>query len=117
MASSASSSSHVSIQVISIFEKVIVFKSKKKSSSAIPKDPNVVSNQQEEDDIAKAIQPSLQESKASSSQQPHRSSTYSGANAPSSNQGNSSLYPSANAPMDLGSFLASTSGSSSPGNV
>jgi len=99
--SSASSSSH----------------SKKKSSSAIPKDPNVVSNQQEEDDIAKAIQLSLQESKASSSQQPHRSSTYSGANAPSSNQGNSSLYPSANAPMDLGSFLASTSGSPSPGSA
>ena len=30
----------------------------------IPKDPNVVSSQQEEDDIAKAIQMSLQETKA-----------------------------------------------------
>jgi len=84
---------------------------KKRSSSAIPKDPNIVSNQQEEDDIAKAIQLSLQESKSSTSQQPHRSSaSYTGANSSSVNKGNSSLYPSANAPMDLGSFLASTSG-------
>jgi len=90
---------------------------KKRSTSAIPKDPNVVSNQQEEDDIAKAIQLSLQESKSSTSQQPHRSSTYTGANATSVNAGNSSLYPSANAPMDLGSFLASTSGSPASGSA
>jgi len=84
---------------------------KKRSTSTVSKDPNVVSNQQEEDDIAKAIQLSLQESKSSVSQQPHRSSSYSNTSASSANQGSSSLYPSANAPMDLGSFLASTSGS------
>ena len=36
----------------------------KKRVAAVPKDPNVVSSQQEEDDIAKAIQLSLQESKS-----------------------------------------------------
>ena len=35
---------------------------------AVPKDPNVVSSQQEEDDIAKAIQLSLVESKSSPAQ-------------------------------------------------
>ena len=40
-----------------------------KSTGAASKNPNVVSTQQEEDDIAKAIQLSLQESKSSPSQQ------------------------------------------------
>ena len=34
-----------------------------KKSQSLPKDPNVVSSQQEEDDIARAIQLSLQDSK------------------------------------------------------
>lgn len=51
-----------------------------KKSKSLPKDPNVVSSQQEEDDIAKAIQLSLQESKTSK--------------VASSSSGSSSLYPS-----------------------
>jgi len=89
---------------------------RKKHSTSAPKDPNVVSNQQEEDDIAKAIQLSLQESKSSPSQQAQRSASYSNSTTSSSNANQAGLYPSANAPMDLGSFLASTAGStSSPG--
>ena len=47
----------------------IISQTRKKHSTSAPKDPNVVSHQQEEDDIAKAIQLSLQESKSSPSQQ------------------------------------------------
>ena len=38
-----------------------------KKSVSVPKDPNVVSSQQEEDDIARAIQLSLQENKGHTS--------------------------------------------------
>jgi len=80
----------------------------KRSTTSIPKDPNAAN--QEEDDMAKAIQLSLKENKSSLSQQATRSSSYSNTKSPS-NHNQSSLYPSANAPMDLGSFLASTAGS------
>ena len=56
-----------------------------KKSAAIPKDPNVVSSQQEEDDIARAIQLSLQENKGHTS----KNSTSTGQAASSA-----SLYPS-----------------------
>lgn len=55
---------------------IFIFQSGKRSAASLPKDPNVVSNQQEEDDIAKAIQLSLQENKSSSSQQVHKLKAY-----------------------------------------
>ncbi|XP_029659694.1 signal transducing adapter molecule 1 isoform X2 [Formica exsecta] len=66
-----------------------------KHSSALSRDPNVVTNSQEEADIAKAIQLSLQESKA------HTQST-SSHSSPASKK-STSLYPSVN------SVMASTS--------
>ncbi|XP_012226757.2 signal transducing adapter molecule 1 isoform X2 [Linepithema humile] len=59
-----------------------------KRSSALSRDPNVVTNSQEEADIAKAIQLSLQESKV------HTQST-SSHSSPASKK-NSNLYPSMN---------------------
>jgi len=86
----------------------------KKRVAAVPKDPNVVSSQQEEDDIAKAIQLSLQESKSAVKS--------SGASVASSS---STLYPSNSLYGGLGATGASvaaggnnssagTSSSSSP---
>lgn len=78
-----------------------------KKSKSLPKDPNVVSSQQEEDDIAKAIQLSLQESKG------HTSKV-----ASSSSSSSSSLYPS-NSLYGAGAASATsavTSSSSSKSN-
>lgn len=57
-----------------------------KKKTVIPKDPNVVSSQQEEDDIAKAIQLSLQESKSPTTKQTSNINNAGPAGA-------SSLYP------------------------
>ncbi len=59
--------------------------------TVVPKDPNVVSSQQEEDDIAKAIQLSLQESKSGGKVTNGSSSR---STSSSSNNASSSLYPS-----------------------
>lgn len=72
-----------------------------KKEIQLSKDPNVVSSQQEEDDIAKAIELSLKETKSMSpktgSSYNNKTSTNTSTN--SSNQQTSSLYPS----MNLGS--------------
>lgn len=62
-----------------------------KKVAKLPKDPNVVSSQQEEDDIAKAIQLSLQESKGS----PKKASSSSSSGQSSSLYPSNSLYASA----------------------
>ena len=61
------------------------------NKASVPKDPNVVSSAQEEEDIAKAIQMSLQDAKSSSS--PRRQQAASANSTATS--ASSSLYPSA----------------------
>merc|ERR1719215_2368003 len=77
----------------------------KKRSTAVSKDPNVVSSQQEEDDIARAIQMSLNESKGS----PKASGASSGSK--SGGGGGSTLCPSMSG---SGSAPAGASSNSSP---
>ena len=74
-----------------------------KKSQALPKDPNVVSSQQEEDDIARAIQLSLQENKGHTT----KSST-------SQSNSSSSLYPSNLAAATASSMPSASSSSGSP---
>lgn len=64
-----------------------------KKSQSLPKDPNVVSSQQEEDDIARAIQLSLQDSKGHTTKSSSASASSSSSLYPSN-----SLYGNANAP-------------------
>ena len=73
-----------------------------KKSQALPKDPNVVSSQQEEDDIARAIQLSLQENKGHTT----KSST--------SQANSTSLYPSNLAAATASSMPSASSSSGSP---
>lgn len=60
-------------------------------ASQLPKDPNVVTSQQEEDDIAKAIELSLKETKSSPKSQAH---TGGGTSTSTSSANYPSLYPS-----------------------
>merc|ERR1711899_447161 len=76
-----------------------------KKSQSLPKDPNVVSSQQEEDDIAKAIQLSLQESKG------HTSSSKT-----STNTSSASLYPSASSLYGNAAAAAASTPISAPSN-
>eukprot|EP00088_Acartia_fossae_P066832 TRINITY_DN8302_c0_g1_i15.p1 TRINITY_DN8302_c0_g1~~TRINITY_DN8302_c0_g1_i15.p1 ORF type:complete len:638 (-),score=172.54 TRINITY_DN8302_c0_g1_i15:484-2397(-) len=67
-------------------------------TQTLPKDPNVVASKQEEDDIAKAIQLSLESSKgggSSSASGTGNRSSGGGASAVNNSNANSSLYPSA----------------------
>ncbi|KAH0944811.1 hypothetical protein HN011_008211 [Eciton burchellii] len=66
-----------------------------KRSTALSRDPNVVTNSQEEADLARAIQLSLQESKA-------HAQSISSHNSPSSKK-SSSLYPSVNSVLGASS--------------
>jgi len=76
-----------------------------KKTQSLPKDPNVVSSQQEEDDIAKAIQLSLQESKG------HTSSSKT-----STTTSSASLYPSASSLYGNAAAAAASTPISAPSN-
>merc|ERR1712141_510000 len=80
-----------------------------KKTQSLPKDPNVVSSQQEEDDIAKAIQLSLQESKGHTSSSKTSTTTSSASLYPSA----SSLYGNA-AAAAASTPISAPSSSSSP---
>ena len=77
---------------------------KSQTAASLPKDPNVVSSQQEEDDIAKAIQLSLQENKG------HTTKSSPSIQA-SSSSASASLYPSNLAAAASSMPSASQSGS------
>lgn len=79
--------------------------SPKKTAPKYSNDPNVVNNKQEEDDIARAIQLSLQESGGSSS---------TGSSTSANRSSSTSLYSSAAAALNSDATVTSTSSVSSP---
>jgi signal transducing adaptor molecule len=78
--------------------------------AVIPKDPNVVSSQEEEDDIARAIQLSLQENKGS----PKTASGGSGSGGASALYPSNSLYGTAASAAAASAIGGSPSDASSP---
>ena len=85
-----------------------------KQAASLPKDPNVVSSQQEEEDIAKAIQMSLQETRATpetkqaAKQQPNAQQQQQQSQQPQ-------LYPTSSLYGNLGTALAEQGGNAGTG--